>query len=56
MSTVGAGDAFCAGLLTIALCTNTPQTEALRIANAVGAAVVADPRSQPFLTSISEYY
>lgn len=55
VSTVGAGDAFCAAL-TIALCTNTPQTEALRIANAVGAAVVADPRSQPFLTSISEYY
>lgn len=55
VSTVGAGDAFCAAL-TIALCTNTPQTEALQIANAVGAAVVADPRSQPFLTLISEYF
>ncbi|WP_350270979.1 PfkB family carbohydrate kinase [Brevibacterium sp. CBA3109] len=54
VSTVGAGDAFCAAL-TIALCSGTSHTEALHTANAVGAAVVADAQAQPQLKSITAY-
>lgn len=54
VSTVGAGDAFCAAL-TISLCSGAAHSDALRTANAVGAAVVADAHAQPQLETISTY-
>ncbi|MCM1011943.1 ribokinase [Brevibacterium sp. XM4083] len=46
VSTVGAGDAFCAAL-TIALRSGIPAAEALRVANAVGAIAVASDDARP---------
>ncbi|GAA1642932.1 MULTISPECIES: ribokinase [Brevibacterium] len=46
VSTVGAGDAFCAAL-TIALRSGIPAADALRVANAVGAIAVASPDARP---------
>lgn len=46
VSTVGAGDAFCAAL-TIALRSGIPASDALRVANAVGAIAVASPDARP---------
>ncbi len=53
-NTVGAGDAFCAAL-TIGLASGVAPADALAAACAVGAAAVADPRSQPLLSSYSSY-
>lgn len=53
-NTVGAGDAFCAAL-TIGLASGMPAGTALAAACAVGAAAVADPRSQPLLSSYDTY-
>jgi ribokinase len=53
-NTVGAGDAFCAAL-TIGLASGVPAATALAAACAVGAAAVADPRSQPLLSSYDTY-
>jgi ribokinase len=53
-NTVGAGDAFCAAL-TIGLASGVPAATALAAACAVGAAAVADPRSQPLLLSYDTY-
>lgn len=53
-NTVGAGDAFCAAL-TIGLASGVPADTALAAACAVGAAAVADPRSQPLLSSYDSY-
>ncbi|GAB2529809.1 PfkB family carbohydrate kinase [Paramicrobacterium agarici] len=54
VNTVGAGDAFCAAL-TIALRAGVPYEAALRTANAVGAAAVVDPASQPALQRLEQY-
>ncbi|MFF3026022.1 PfkB family carbohydrate kinase [Microbacterium sp. NPDC057944] len=53
-NTVGAGDAFCAAL-TIGLASGASAAEALSVACAVGAAAVADPRSQPLLDPYDAY-
>jgi ribokinase len=53
-STVGAGDAFCAALV-VGLADGLDPAEALGRACAVGAAAVADPRSQPHLERLSSY-
>lgn len=53
-NTVGAGDAFCAAL-TIGLASGVAPADALAAACAVGAAAVADPRSQPLLSSYASY-
>lgn len=53
-NTVGAGDAFCAAL-TIGLASGVAPEDALAAACAVGAAAVADPRSQPLLSSYASY-
>ncbi|WP_337002580.1 MULTISPECIES: PfkB family carbohydrate kinase [unclassified Microbacterium] len=53
-NTVGAGDAFCAAL-TIGLASGVPAADALAAACAVGAAAVADPRSQPLLSAYDTY-
>jgi len=53
-NTVGAGDAFCAAL-TVALASGVPADRALAGACAVGAAAVADPRSQPHLGVLEQY-
>ena len=53
-STVGAGDAFCAALVA-ALISGVPEDAALAAACAVGAAAVADERSQPALLALDEY-
>lgn len=53
-NTVGAGDAFCAAL-TVGLASGIPADRALAAACAVGAAAVADPRSQPRLTALEQY-
>ncbi|WP_424936084.1 MULTISPECIES: PfkB family carbohydrate kinase [Bacteria] len=53
-NTVGAGDAFCAAL-TYALASGVVPERALAAACAVGAAAVADPRSQPRLAALDEY-
>ncbi|MEV8370430.1 PfkB family carbohydrate kinase [Microbacterium sp. NPDC064584] len=54
VSTVGAGDAFAAAL-TVALLRGIAHEEALRAACRVGAAAVADPRSQPMLDRLQGY-
>jgi len=54
VNSVGAGDAFCAAL-TIALASGVAPQRALEAACAVGAAAVADPRSQPLLAGLEEY-
>ena len=54
VNTVGAGDAFCA-TLTLCLARGDCETAALRTACAVGAAAVADPRSQPELYALDHY-
>lgn len=53
-NTVGAGDAFCAAL-TIGLASGVDADRALAAACAVGAAAVADPRSQPLLSRYDAY-
>lgn len=53
-NTVGAGDAFCAAL-TIGLASGEDPQLALAAACAVGAAAVADPRSQPLLERYETY-
>ncbi|WP_053353787.1 ribokinase [Leucobacter musarum] len=53
-STVGAGDAFCAGLV-VALVSGVAPDAALAAACAVGAAAVADVRSQPELSPLNAY-
>lgn len=54
VNSVGAGDAFCAAL-TIGLASGIVPQRALSAACAVGAAAVADPRSQPLLAGLAEY-
>jgi ribokinase len=54
VSTVGAGDAFAAAL-TVALLRGLDDEVALRAACAVGAAAVADERSQPLLQPLDAY-
>lgn len=54
VNSVGAGDAFCAAL-TIALASGVDAQRALSAACAVGAAAVADPRSQPRLARLEQY-
>jgi ribokinase len=53
-STVGAGDAFCAALV-VALVSGVAPEAALAAACAVGAAAVADVRSQPELSLLGAY-
>lgn len=53
-NTVGAGDAFCAGLV-LALRSGLDYTRALAVANAVGADAVGDPSSQPDLAQLGHY-
>jgi len=53
-NTVGAGDAFCAALV-LALRSGLDYTRALAAANAVGAAAVGDPSSQPDLAQLGHY-
>ena len=54
VSTVGAGDAFCAALV-LALNAGLDDETALTIANAVGAHAVGDPSGQPALASLECY-
>lgn len=54
INSVGAGDAFCAGL-TLALLAGLPHRSALQAACAIGAAAVADPASQPALRHLDSY-
>jgi ribokinase len=54
VSTVGAGDAFAAAL-TVGLLRGIDEERALRAACAVGAAAVADERSQPALQPLDAY-
>ncbi|GAA1750012.1 PfkB family carbohydrate kinase [Kocuria aegyptia] len=54
VSTVGAGDAFCAALV-LALTSGHDHGTALRAANAVGAHAVGDPSSQPALLPLAHY-
>lgn len=54
VNSVGAGDAFCAAL-TLALCSGYEPEAALAAACAVGAAAVADPRSQPEFGPLASY-
>lgn len=54
VNTVGAGDAFCSAL-TIALRIGMPYGDALRTANAVGAAAVLDPDAQAKLAPLAHY-
>ncbi|RBP68023.1 ribokinase [Brevibacterium sanguinis] len=54
VSTVGAGDAFCAAL-TIGLRSGLAPSHALRAANAVGAAAVRDPAAQPSFEPLDAY-
>ncbi|WP_457972295.1 ribokinase [Arthrobacter sp. D1-17] len=53
-NTIGAGDAFCAALV-LALRTGLDYSQALALANAVGADAVGDPSSQPALGPLAEY-
>jgi ribokinase len=54
VSTVGAGDAFCAALI-IGLRTGLAPERALRAANAVGAAAVMDAAAQPEFRTLDHY-
>jgi ribokinase len=54
VSTVGAGDAFCAALV-LAVAGGVEDEAALQVANAVGAAAVRDPSSQPALSRLEKY-
>lgn len=54
VSTVGAGDAFCAALV-LALASGLDHETALRAANAVGAHAVGDPSSQPVFFPLAHY-
>ncbi|WP_424347543.1 ribokinase [Kocuria sp. CH-021] len=54
VSTVGAGDAFCAALV-LALVSGADSATALRAANAVGAHAAGDPSSQPELFPLAHY-
>lgn len=54
VSTVGAGDAFCAAL-TIGLCTGLESERALRVANAVGAEAVRGASAQPDFDSFGTF-
>ncbi|MDQ0826873.1 ribokinase [Arthrobacter sp. B2I5] len=54
VNTIGAGDAFCAALV-LALRTGMDSAWALAVANAVGAAAVGDPSSQPELAQLGHY-
>ena len=54
VSTVGAGDAFCAAL-TIALGSGLDPQTALEVANAVGAEAVMDSAAQPELRRLDHY-
>jgi ribokinase len=54
VNTIGAGDAFCAALV-LALRTGMDCSSALAVANAVGAAAVGDPSSQPELAHLGHY-
>ncbi|QQT70823.1 ribokinase [Brevibacterium casei] len=54
VSTVGAGDAFCAAL-TIALRAGIPAEAALRTANAVGAYAVTDPSARPAFPTLDHF-
>lgn len=53
-NTIGAGDAFCAALV-LALRAGMDHASALATANAVGAAAVGDPSSQPPLEPLAHY-
>lgn len=53
-NTIGAGDAFCAALV-LALGAGLDYTQALAVANAVGADAVGDPSSQPALAPLNHY-
>lgn len=53
-NTIGAGDAFCAALV-LGLRSGLDHAEALAAANAVGAAAVGDPSSQPELAHLGHY-
>ncbi|MDN6528547.1 MAG: PfkB family carbohydrate kinase [Brevibacterium sp.] len=54
VSTVGAGDAFCAAL-TIALASGHSRQRSLAVANAVGAEAVMDPAAQPDFHPLEHY-
>lgn len=54
VSTVGAGDAFCAAL-TIALSSGLSDQRSLSVANAVAAEAVMDPASQPAFSELDHY-
>lgn len=54
VSTVGAGDAFCAAL-TIALASGLTRERSLAVANAVGAEAVMDPAAQPEYQPLEHY-
>ncbi|MFV0426128.1 MAG: ribokinase [Beutenbergiaceae bacterium] len=54
VNTVGAGDSFAAAL-TVGLLRGDCEARALQRACAVGAAAVADPRSQPLLHTLDSY-
>lgn len=54
VSTVGAGDAFCAAL-TIALAAGYSRQRSLAVANAVGAEAVMDPNAQPEFHRLEHY-
>lgn len=54
ISTVGAGDAFCAGL-TIALASGCSRQRSLAVANAVGADAVMVPDAQPDFHTLEHY-
>ncbi|KRE88157.1 ribokinase [Arthrobacter sp. Soil764] len=54
VNTIGAGDAFCSALV-LALRTGLDNAAALAVANAVGAAAVSDPSSQPALAQLGHY-
>ena len=54
VNTVGAGDAFAAAL-AVALLEDYSESDALEAACRVGAAAVADPKSQPTLRPLAYY-